>query len=376
MSIHKLNTDQESSSAASLAVGLSFQHDLYDLAEAVLTTRAVRALDQAAARYPIHRLARCAATRRLVPIFDDLALHSGLSATRLDQNSLLLDGPGVFVQAKGWRKADYCSCEFNIWSDTIARADATRDKLLHLVGDQLDRNRMFTIDWNFTNSRSNLVNVSFDEMADESILDEAYPSLGASVEEFVSGYLNARETVLVLLGPPGTGKTRLVRAILAAMSQRKGETAKIMYTADKRALEQDEIFVDFITGSHDAFVIEDADHLLKARSSGNLDLHRFLNIADGVTRAQGRKIIFTTNLPNITDIDDALLRPGRCFACVRARLLTKDEAIRLAVRLCAGDTRTAQTIDKLFASGIKGLSVASVYQQVGSSSPTGRPIQE
>ena len=28
-----------------------------------------------------------------------------------------------------------------------------------------------------------------------------------------------------------------------------------------RALENDEIFVDFITGNHDAFVIEDADHL-------------------------------------------------------------------------------------------------------------------
>lgn len=34
-----------------------------------------------------------------------------------------------------------------------------------------------------------------------------------------------------------------------------------MYTADKRALEGDENFVDFITGLHDVFVIEDADHL-------------------------------------------------------------------------------------------------------------------
>ena len=108
--------------------------------------------------------------------------------------------------------------------------------------------------------------------------------------EFVEAYLDARETVLILQGPPGTGKTRLVRAILAAMSKRKGESAKVMYTADKRALENDEIFVDFITGSHDAFVIEDADHLLKARTSGNFELHRFLGIADGVVRAQSRKV--------------------------------------------------------------------------------------
>jgi len=93
-----------------------------------------------------------------------------------------------------------------------------------------------------------------------------------------------------------------------------------------RALENDEIFVDFITGNHDAFVIEDADHLLMARSNGNVDLHRFLAVADGVVRAQGRKIIFTTNLPNIGDIDEALVRPGRCFATVRTRALERYEA--------------------------------------------------
>src|SRR5450631_1422846 len=89
---------------------------------------------------------------------------------------------------------------------------------------------------------------------------------------------------------------------------------------------QGEIFVDFITGNHDAFVIEDADHMLMARSNGNVDLHRFLAVADGVVCAQGRKIIFTTNLPNIGDIDEALVRPGRCFATVRIRALDRREA--------------------------------------------------
>ena len=203
-----------------------------------------------------------------------------------------------------------------------------------MIGDKRLRDQMFVVDWNFCNSRGNLISTSFDEIADDVLLEEAYPSLGKSVGEFVEGYLNARETVLILQGPPGTGKTRLVRAILAAMSRRKGESAKIMYTADKRALENDEIFVDFITGSHDAFVIEDADHLLKARTSGNFELHRFLGIADGVVRAQSRKVIFTTNLPNINDIDDALLRPGRCFAVKNLRSLEPGEALRLAEKIC------------------------------------------
>jgi ATP-dependent 26S proteasome regulatory subunit len=113
----------------------------------------------------------------------------------------------------------------------------------------------------------------------------------------------------------------------------------------------------------DAFVIEDADPLLTTRASGNQDLHRFLAIADGVVRAQGRKILFTTNLPNVGDIDDALLRPGRCFATVRTRSLTREEGAKLARRLCNGDTtREHAALASAFAEGVRTASVASVYR--------------
>jgi len=363
MSIHKIN-ERPAGESQPFAVGLSLQQDMYDLAETVLTMRAVRSFDNNSMRYPIHREVRCAAKRKMVPIFDDLATQTGLSAMRIEEGRLLLDGAGIFVQARGWPKIDYCSCEFNIWADSVSRADAVKEKLLSAVGEYLDRSKMFTIDWQFMNGRSGLASASFDELANDPIYDESYPSLGCSVVEFVERYIRARETVLVLQGPPGTGKTRLVRAILAGISARKGDTAKVMYTADKNALEKDELFVDFITGSHDAFVIEDADHLLKARSSGNHDLHRFLAIADGVVRAQGRKIIFTTNLPNITDIDDALLRPGRCFASICTRMLYKDEALALAQRLSADNHHGQKKIDAHFQSGYKSISVAAVYQSV------------
>ena len=254
-------------------------------------------------------------------------------------------------------------CTFRVWTDSVARLEEVRQRLFRVIGDKRMRDQMFVVDWNFCNSRGNLISTSFDELADETLLEEAYPSLGKSVAEFVENYLDARETVLILQGPPGTGKTRLVRAILAAMSRRKGDSAKVMYTADKRALENDEIFVDFITGSHDAFVIEDADHLLKARTSGNFELHRFLGIADGVVRAQSRKVIFTTNLPNINDIDDALLRPGRCHAVKNLRSLDLGEALRLAEKICEADAEAAARVcAKLSAMAARAYSVAQVYR--------------
>lgn len=363
MTLHKLNPDRVAAEPRPISVGVSFQHDLYDLAEAVVKTRAIQAFEFAAARYPIHRLVRCAARRKLEDVFDDLALNMGLAPQRIDTGSLLLDGPGVFIHAEGRRKADYCSCTFSLWADSKARAEEMREMILRVVGDQRVREQMFVIDWQFSDGRGGLTHASFEEIAQETLHDEAYPSLGEPVLSFARRYIAASETVLILLGQPGTGKTRLVRAILSEMSRRKGDSAEVMYTADKGALENDEIFVDFITGSHDAFVIEDADHLLKARTSGNQELHRFLAIADGVVRAQGRKIIFTTNLPNVGDLDEALLRPGRCFATIRTRPLTRDEGERLIARICQGDAEKQRAVlEAAFPAGVNVCPIAGIYR--------------
>jgi len=318
-----------------LPLQINLGGDFCDLADTLLKARALQAFDCGARRLPIHRAVRFAAQRTLEDIFDDLALNAGLVAHRVGTAALLLDGPGVFVSAGGWRKMDYSTGSLEIWAEDTARVEATRTRLLGIVGPQRPSEEMFTVDWWFSAARG-LANIAVDEFADAELLDEAYPSLG-SVKRLIDDYLAAPETVLVLQGPPGTGKTRLVRAVLAAISRRKRDSARIMYTADRRALENDEIFVEFITGEHDAFVVEDADHILTPRADGNDNLHRFLCIADGVVRALGRKIIFTTNLPNIGDIDEALLRPGRCFAVLRTRNLERPEAQRLLAKVLDGD---------------------------------------
>ncbi len=371
MSIYKLPAIDDARGASGIGVQVSLQHDLSDLAQAIVRTRAVRAFDHAALRYPIHRCVRAASRRKLEAVFDDLALHAGLSAQRIDTGTLLLDGPGAFVYASGYAKGGYSSCRFDVWTSSVARVEELRALLLRLVGDSRRRDEMYVIDWHYRHSRGTMFNVSFEEMADAPLLDAAYPSLGMPVASFIERYLASPEAVLVLLGPPGTGKTRLVRAILAALSKRKGDSAEIMFTADMRLLEDDEACIDFVTGSHEAFVIEDADHVLKARTDGNSDMHRLLTIADGVVRSQGRKIIFTTNLPNVRDIDDALLRPGRCFAVCDIRLLEREEAERLADVLCAGDDeRRAAATERLRQVSQRAVSVAQVYRACGFAADT------
>lgn len=339
--------------------------NVWSFPDIILKSRFAKALEEGSARYAIYRSLRFAARTNLDRLFDDIALNLGWHAQRLDSSSMILDGDGLFVVMYGGRKADYCSCMVQTWADTPERADRAHHAVLDRVGAARIREPMFSIDWHFLTSKNELQSASIEELADDVLHDAAYPELKGGVAGFIRGYLDAAETVLVLQGPPGTGKTRLIRAILGEISRRNEGRAQALYTGDKKALETDEIFVKFITGWDDVFVVEDADHLLKPRAEGNENLHRFLTIADGIVRAQGRKIIFSTNLPNVGDLDDALVRPGRCFARLMARELESKEAKALLSALCQDDARrAARAAELLSAEERRTRSLADVYRAV------------
>jgi hypothetical protein len=273
-----------------LPVGLTLGSGYGDVVGMLLRIRTLRAFDRGAARYPVHRTERCAVRRPLDELLEQIALQGSLTAQRLSESSLLLDGPATLVHVQGKRKSDYTSLSFDCWAESVAALHGTLEALLHIVGEQLERRAMFTIDWQFSNGAMGLASASFDEMADAPLLDEAYPSLGQTVAAFIDHYLASRETVLILQGPPGTGKTRLVRA-------------------------------------------------------------------------QGRKILFTTNLPNISDIDDALVRPGRCFAIVRTRALEPNEAAALLLKLAA-DPQHRLSLANATLPPDKPLTLAAIYRLV------------
>jgi ATP-dependent 26S proteasome regulatory subunit len=58
-----------------------------------------------------------------------------------------------------------------------------------------------------------------------------------------------------------------------------------------------------------------------------------LNVGDGLITVKGKKLVFSTNLPSVNDVDPALIRPGRCFDIVSFRNYTKKEAKALAKKL-------------------------------------------
>jgi len=154
--------------------------------------------------------------------------------------------------------------------------------------------------------------------------DCIYPFVEGGVEAYVKEFLESSASIIILLGEPGTGKTNFIRNMLHVIDK------DVFLSFDTKILSSDDVFVSFISDiDAGAFVIEDADTMLKSRDIGNEQMTKFLNIGDGLVRMNGRKLIFSTNLESINDIDPAIMRPGRCFDVLKFRKLSLKETYKV-----------------------------------------------
>ena len=181
------------------------------------------------------------------------------------------------------------------------------------------------IEWVY-GSDGNSVNVPLNR--DRLPVDEMYPFLkDETLGEYYERYMASSANILLLIGPPGTGKTTFIRGLLAHTNS----SAIVSY--DSGILEKDGFFARFIESDDNVMVLEDSDAFLKSRSDGNTMMHRFLNVGDGLVTTKGKKMIFSTNLPSIRDVDSALVRPGRCFDILTFNHLSAIDANKLAKKL-------------------------------------------
>lgn len=105
-------------------------------------------------------------------------------------------------------------------------------------------------------------------------------------------------------------------------------SCKAMYTCSAEIIEEGALFIDFLTESYDVLVLEDIDNHLRPRSDGNNAMYGLLSSSNGllVSTINSKKIVLSTNLPGIDKIDEALVRPGRCFNIIQTRKLTWAES--------------------------------------------------
>jgi len=220
---------------------------------------------------------------------------------------------------------------FNVYADTIEKVFSGEtifnEYIKEIIKDETPR---CEIEWWTTKPNGNLTYYCTEEELNDTFFYEAYPYMDC--KNLVKSYLESEIPLLILMGPPGTGKTTLIRQILKEDYLINKSKSMCIFTSSKEIIESGSIYTSFLFSESKFLILEDIDFHLKSRTSGNHSLYSLLSISSGLLSNQikGKKIILTSNLPNIKDLDDALVRPGRCFALVKTKKLDKEDSRKFA----------------------------------------------
>lgn len=159
--------------------------------------------------------------------------------------------------------------------------------------------------------------------------------------------------LIMLDGPPGTGKTYLVRGFMHHVPK-----AKFIIVPPHlvQSLADPTLVTTFI---HQAMsdknrtlvlVLEDADQCLSARKADNMSsISAVLNLSDGIIGGLfDIRILATTNTP-IQEWDPAILRPGRLSASIKIGKLSLAQSRKIFARVfgSGGSDRASVVTDEM-----------------------------
>lgn len=212
--------------------------------------------------------------------------------------------------------------------------------------------------------QGNLVTVmeTIQGVRDVKDITKFYPYFDFTPEQFYKEFAASNSNVSLIYGVPGTGKSNWMMEVINA----RGWDDKI-YLADRMDVLGHPGFPDFIRELPAGSIVltEDADILVKKRTDGNVSMSALLNATAGIV-SRDVKIIICTNLPSTRDIDDALMRPGRCFRVLKFMNLNGEQAndIREMMEIDKFEFKEGRT-DITLAEAINAHEISEGHQKTG-----------
>lgn len=237
---------------------------------------------------------------------------------------------------------EYVSGRFIIYSDNIIIQDseidsrgrwsfeliATSRELLNDCYDKFDHDltKEKTCSWFFTDDNGVTEEVEIPLKVPKKCTANHVPWLGGNVDEVLKEFNESDSSILILLGPPGTGKSSLINYYISEFDKNP------VITYDKNIMRKDSFYINYISHpNRNLLVLEDADSIIQRTNEGRSEvLSKILNVGDGILDVSKKKIIITANIDTVEQIDSAIARKGRCFGVYVSRALTAKEANRLA----------------------------------------------
>lgn len=162
-----------------------------------------------------------------------------------------------------------------------------------------------------------------------SVLETTYPWI--NVRKMVKAFLSSDENILILTWDAWVGKTSFVKYVIRTFIENNTEEddgINVAYCKDEKLVKSDLFWTNLLSNEYHLLVLDDFDEGLNPREENSKEENTFvsklLSFSDGIFENKV-KIIITTN-KKISEIDSAIVRPGRCFDILKMRKLKKSEA--------------------------------------------------
>ena len=170
--------------------------------------------------------------------------------------------------------------------------------------------------------------------------------------------------LIVLNGEPGTGKTYFIRHLIT-----KCPNNYILIPPSIASNLASPEFMTFLVENKDSvFILEDCESVIKDRSIADFAnaVSAVLNMSDGLmSDIFNGKFICTFNA-DINQVDEAILRKGRCFAEYEFGKLCKDKATKLLRHLGNDmDAESDMTLADIYNYNVKNVEGAKSNKKIG-----------
>lgn len=253
--------------------------------------------------------------------FADSTMFDGFTKYKTAVSFILIDDEN-FVDAEIIRGSKN-SYKVVIWGNKERGEKIAAD--LRNILTEIKKENGVTVSWAYSNHAGGCQIKEEWIKAENLPFTEMYPFIQeGTLEQLYEDFYSDTANILILKGPAGTGKTSFIKGMLCHLNK------EAYITYDESLANSDNFFSSFFSSKSSILIFEDADAFLTSRTDGNKLMHRFLNMGDGLISRPNKKIIFTTNLENLSDIDPALTRPGRCYDIIEFEPLTVDQAKAVA----------------------------------------------